>query len=414
MKKALIVARWEFWEKVRTKTFLISLIITPLIIIGFAVAPTLLSNQKDNTTRAIGILDTSGIYFNILKTNLEKYKLPDKQPNFIIVNLFNKNESLTAMKQTADAYTLSGKVDGYLYITNGGTDSAKVEYRSQNTGNLKNLSKFEIAFNDARIEIVLRNEKINPSIMNYISSNIQVTPIKIQKGGGEEKSDFLYLFFTSFIFILLLMMMILSSGGMLIRSLVEEKSNRLIEILVSSCTPDELLAGKVLGLSSLGLTQVLIWLMIGAALVGTSAVPAEAFNNIIPVMYYFALGFIFYTSIFVGVGSIVNTEQEAQQITSYLSMVIILPIVVAVPAIENPDSVLVHALSYIPFTIPAIMILRFNIGPVPLWEVVVSSVLMIASIYLSVSIAAKIFRIGILSYGRRPSIKELIEWVNEK
>ncbi len=414
MKKALIVARWEFWEKVKTKTFLISLIVTPIIIIGFALAPTMLSTQEDNTTRAIGVIDTSGIYFSTLRTGLEKYKLSNGQPNFIIVNLNNKSESLAALKRRADEYSLSGKVDGYIYIINGGTDSLRAEYRSKNAGNFKDIGRFEEAFNDARIKIKLEHANVNPGIMEYISHNVQVTPIKIQKGGREEKSDFLFLFFTSFIFILLLMMMILSSGGMLIRSLVEEKSNRLIEILVSSCTPDELLAGKVLGLSSLGLAQVFIWLMIGAALVGTSAVPADAFSNIVPVMFYFAMGFIFYTSIFVGVGSIVSTEQEAQQITSYLSMIIILPIVIAVPAIENPNSVLVHAFSYIPFTIPAIMILRFNIGPVPLWEVVVSSVLMIASIYLSVSIAAKVFKIGILSYGKRPTLKELIEWINER
>ena len=414
MKKALIVARWEFWEKVKTKTFLISLIVTPMIIIGFAIAPTMLSTQEDNTTRAIGVIDTSAIYFKALKDNLEKYRLPDKQPNFLLVNLYDKTESLSEVKRTADDYSLSGKVDGYLYIQNGGTDSVRVEYRSKNTGNFKDLNRFEEAFNNARIQIKLEHANVDPSIMKYISSSVQVTPIKIQEGGRAEKSDFLFLFFTSFIFILLLMMMILSSGGMLIRSLVEEKSNRLIEILVSSCSPDELLAGKVFGLSALGLVQVLIWLIIGAALVGTSAVPADVFRNIIPVMFYFALGFIFYTSIFVGVGSIVTTEQEAQQITSYLSLIIIIPIVIAVPAIENPDSVLVHALSYIPFTIPAIMILRFNIGPVPLWEVVVSSALMVASIYLSVSIAAKVFKIGILSYGKRPSLKELFEWINEK
>ncbi len=414
MKKALIIARWEFWEKVKTKTFLISLIVTPIIIIGFALAPTMLSTQEDNTTKAIGVIDTSGIYFQALQNNLEKFKLPNGQPNFILVNLNNKDKSLTEIRRTADDYSLSGKTEGYLFIINGGTDSVKVEYRSKNAGNFQDVNKLEEAFNNARLEIELQRENVDPSIIKYISSNVRVTPKKILEGGGAEKSDFLFLFFTSFIFILLLMMMILSSGGMLIRSLVEEKSNRLIEILVSSCTPDELLAGKVLGLSLVGLSQVFIWVLIGAALVSTPAVPVYAFNNIIPVMFYFALGFIFYTSIFVGVGSIVTTEQEAQQITSYLSMIIIFPIVIAVPAIQNPDSVLVHAFSYIPFTIPAIMILRFNIGPVPFWEVIVSTVLMIASTYLSVSIAAKVFKIGILSYGKRPSIKELVEWINEK
>ena len=210
------------------------------------------------------------------------------------------------------------------------------------------------------------------------------------------------------------MMMILSSGGMLIRSLVEEKSNRLIEILVSSCSPDELLTGKVIGLSSLGIAQVLIWTMIGLSLVGLHIIPSQVFNNIIPILVYFAMGFIFYTSIFVGIGSIVTTEQEAQQITSYLSLVLVLPIVLTIPAMENPESILVQILSYIPFTIPSIMILRFNIGAVPTLDIITTSAVMVLSTYISVGIAARIFRIGVLSYGKRPSIKELITWIKEE
>jgi ABC-2 type transport system permease protein len=209
-------------------------------------------------------------------------------------------------------------------------------------------------------------------------------------------------------------MMILSSGGMLIRSLVEEKSNRLIEILVSSCSSDELLTGKVIGLSSLGITQVLIWTSIGLALVVLNLVPAQVFNNILAILIYFALGFIFYTSIFVGIGSIVTTEQEAQQITSYLSLVLVLPIVLSIPAMENPESILVQILSYIPFTIPSIMILRFNIGAVPTLDIITTSTIMIFSTYLFVNISSKIFRIGVLSYGKKPSFKELISWIKEE
>ncbi len=414
MKKALIVAKWEFYEKVVTKTFLISLILTPAIIIVFAILPTLLSNQEDNSIKAIGLVDTSAIYYKPMQNSLEKYKLNNGQPNYLLVNLSGSNKNINEIKMISDESTLSGKLEGYLLILNGGTDSVRIEYRSKNAGNFKDLNKFEETFNLARIETKLTKEGANPSIMKYISDKIEIKPTKIEKGGQESKSNFLVLFFTSFIFIILLMMMILSSGGMLIRSLVEEKSNRLIEILVSSCTPNELLAGKVLGLSSLGLTQVLIWTLVGIALAGTSLVPTEAFANILPIFGYFVLGFIFYTSIFVGIGSIVSTEQEAQQITSYLSLVIMLPIVIAIPAIQNPNSILVHIFSYIPFTIPAVMILRINIGPIPLWEIFSSTIIMIASIHLSISIAGKIFRIGILSYGKRPTIKELLNWLKEK
>jgi ABC-2 type transport system permease protein len=413
MNKAFIIAKWEYLEKIKTKTFIISLFLTPAIIIGFALAPTLLSSRQDDTTKVIGVIDTSGIYFKPLVRNIEKYKLANGQPNYLLINLAVKNKDFTAIKKSADESTVSGKLEGYLLIREYSNDSSKAEYRSKNSGNFKDLGILREAFNNTRIELKLSKEGINPSLMKFISNGADIKAVKIEKGGEESSSDFLALFFTSFIFIILLMMMVISSGGMLVRSLVEEKSNKLIEIIISSCTPNELLAGKVLGLSALGLTQVLIWTLIGAALASSAIVPPEVFNNILPVLLFFILGFVFYSAIFVGIGSIVSTEQEAQQITSYLSLAMVLPVAFALPAIENPNSALVHILSFIPFTIPAIMILRFNIGPIPVWEVLVSISIMIASIYLSIVAAGKVFRVGILSYGKRPAFKEIISWLRE-
>ncbi len=414
MKKAFIIAKWEYLEKVKTKTFLISLIITPAIIIAFGLAPTLLTGQQETTTKALGIVDTSGLYFKPIKMQLNNFKLKNGQPDYILINLSGKGKNLKTIRKSADEYALNGKIEGYLIILNGGTDSLKVEYRSKSSGNFKILSDMNNAVNKARIELKLSKEGLSTSLMKVITKNINIKSVKIEENGKESNSGFLLVFFTSFIFIILLMMMIISSGGMLIRSLVEEKSNRLVEIIISSCTPDELLTGKVLGLSLLGITQVLIWTSIGFSLAGSRIIPAGTFNNIIQIFIYFILGFIFYTSIFVGFGSIVTTEQEAQQITSYLSMVLILPIVIAIPAMENPDSIFVHVLSYIPFTIPAVMILRFNIGPVSLIEIFITSLIMILSTYISIYISSRIFRIGILSYGKRPTFKELISWIKNE
>ncbi|MHB8579593.1 MAG: ABC transporter permease [Ignavibacteriaceae bacterium] len=413
MDKIFAVAKFEYLQKVKTKTFLISLILTPAIIIGFALAPTLLSGQSDNSTKAIGIIDTSGIFINGIKDGLEIYKLKNNQPEYLLINLTKRNQDSNELKSYADSAVISGQLDGYLLINYGGTDSVSVEYLSKNIGNYKDINNFENTFNKAQVEIKLIKENINPKIANNLSERTEIKSKIIEGKGIESKPNFLNVFFTSFIFIILLMMMILSSGGMLIRNLVEEKSNRLIEILVSSCSPNQLLTGKVLGLSSLGLTQVIIWGIIGFVLAGTSTIPNNSFNNIIPVLIYFVLGFVFYTAIFVGIGSIVTTEQEAQQITSYLSLTLVLPIAISVPAIEHPDSLLVHVLSYIPFTIPSIMILRFNITSIPFPEVLTSLFIMIASIYLAIVGSSKIFRIGILSYGKRPSLKELFNWLRE-
>ncbi len=414
MKKIFAVAQWEFLEKVKTKTFIISLILTPALIIAFSLLPTLLTEQPDTTTKAIGIVDTSGIYFDSMKNILENYKLENGQPNYILLNLNEKGYSLNEIKDHADSLALKNRIEGYLFINYAGTKNVNVEFRGINVGNFRDIGRFQEAFNDVRITQKLKSARVDSSVAKIVSANVEVKPVKIEKGGKEKKFDFLSVFFTSFILIMLLMMMILYSGGMLIRSLVEEKSNRLIEILISSCTPDELLTGKILGLSALGFAQIIIWVIIGISVVGSSLIPVSAFENILPMLGYFILGFIFYTAVFVGIGSVVSTEQEAQQMTSYISMVLILPVVLAFSAIQNPSSILVKVLSYIPFTIPSIMMLRINISPVPMDEILISLIIMFLSIYITIIIASKIFRIGILSYGKRPSFKEIINWIKEK
>ncbi|MCH7964429.1 MAG: ABC transporter permease [Bacteroidetes bacterium] len=414
MKKILTIARWEYLEKVKTKTFIISLVITPLIIIMFSLLPTLLTQKEDQRTKVIGVVDTSGIFFHRLNDELEQYKLDDNQPNYILLNLADNKKTLEQLKTEADKNVIDNKIEGFLFILNSGTDSLEIEYRSENLGNFKDLRRFEEKINRIRIQNELNARGIDPSLAAFVQNSIEIEQIKIEKSGEEGKQNFLVVFFSAFIFIMLLMMMVIYSGQLLVRSLIEEKSNRLIEILISSCTSEQLLAGKILGLSALGLTQIFIWSLIGITLVGGAVIPPAAFDNILIMLVYFITGFIFYTTIFVGIGSIVTTEQEAQQMTTYISLILILPVVVAMPAIQNPDSMMVRVMSYIPLTIPSMMLLRFKIAPVPLIDIIITLNIMFVSTIITLKIAAKIFRIGILSYGKKPTIKELIQWLREE
>jgi len=411
MKKILSIAKWEFVEKVKTKTFIISLILTPIIIIGFSIVPTLLSTEEDTRTKVIGVLDITGFYFDNIKDALEEYKLEDGQPNYIVINLYKKKYEQGNNKTSADKHIMQKKIEGYLLINMPVPDSLVAEYRSGSIGNFNDLKKFEAVLNKIRIRKELLNSGINPDMISSLQKNVQIEQIRIEESGKEGKQDFLIVFFSSFIFIILLMMMVIYSGQMLVRSLIEEKSNKLIEVLISSCTPDELLTGKILGLSSLGLTQIFVWVLLGLALVGGAVVPPEMFENILLILLYFVLGFVFYTTLFVGIGSIVTTEQEAQQITTYLSLTLMLPIVIAMPAIQNPDVLILKIFSYIPLTIPSVMLLRVNIAPVPVVDLLVTVSIMLISIYIMIKLSAKIFRIGILSYGGRPTIKEIISWI---
>ncbi|NWF51197.1 MAG: ABC transporter permease [Ignavibacteriaceae bacterium] len=413
MKKIFAIAKWEYLEKIKTRAFILSLIISPLLIISFSLLPSFFVSRGETSTRAVGILDETGLFFENLKKDLSSIKLENGQPAYVVVNLYN-GEDFSSSKTSADDQIIKEKIDGYLLISGNSMESAKAEYRSKNIPPFGELKNFESKINSIRVNRKLVEEGINPEIMNYISREITINNILVEEKGKERKSDFGVMFFSSFIFIILLMMMVIYSGQMLVRSLVEEKSNRIIEVLISSSRPEELLAGKIIGLSALGLTQILIWLLIGVGLAGSALVTPDAFKNVLPVLVYFILGFVLFTAIFVGIGSIITTEQEAQQITGYLSLIIMFPVVIAIPAMQNPDTTFMQVLSYFPLTTPTLMILKYNITAVPLWEFGITVLILILSIFITIKVTSKIFRIGILSYGKRPTSKELMSWLKEK
>lgn len=413
MKKAFTVAKWEFVEKVKSKAFIISLFLTPAIIIAFSVLPTMLASRESDSTKTIGILDLTQQYFSELKNEIEVYKINNGIPAYAILNNFKPEINSDSLVKAADKMVIENKIDGYLLVKYADQDSVKIEFRSKSIGNFQDVSRFEDAFNNIRIKRKLAAEKINPELIEFIKKRVDVKQIKIEKPGEEGKGGFEMVFFSSIIFILLLMMMIIYSGQMLVRSMLEEKSNRLIEILISSCTSRDLLFGKVFGLSALGLAQIIVWLIIGFSLIGAAVVPMTSFDNIHLILLYFILGFIFYTTLFVGIGSVASTEQEAQQITSYLSLILVLPSIFIISTLQNPGSGLVQTLSYIPFTLPSVMILRVNVSPIPLWEIIATTAIMVLSIILVIKLSAKIFKFGILYYGKMPSLNEIKVWLKE-
>ena len=413
MKKIITISLWEYVEKVKTKAFIISLIITPLLIITVTLLPSILLREESPKIEVIGILDTSAVYFSYLEEEFQKYKLPNGQNNYLLINLNDFNNSYEAIKRIADREVLKNLADGYLIIEFDDKGSLFAEYRSNVFGNFKVVGRFEEALNYFKTKNVLAKAGVPSEVLDEIQERTIIQQRQISEAGKSSDLDFLTTFFLSVVFILLLMMMVVYSGQMLVRSMIEEKSSRLIEMLVSSSTPDELLTGKLFGLSLLGITQIIIWILIGMSLVASSLLPATAFKNIIPMLAYFILGFLFYASLFVGIGSTVNTEQEAQHVTTYLSLILMLPVVVAMPAIQNPDFIVTKVFSYIPLTIPTVMLLRLNVQNVSNFEIFLTMIIMIFSIFIVTKVSAKIFRIGILSYGNKPKLKEIFQWIKE-
>jgi ABC-2 type transport system permease protein len=409
--KYLAVAKWEFLEKVKSKAFIISLVLMPVIMVGFGVLPGLLASKPDDKTVAVGVIDHTGTIVQPLAARLdEKYKLPNGLPNYALRPL-TTDVSSEEQKVQANKLISAKEIEGYFNIPATVYDSGKVEYRAENVGNIRISERFSRTIEEVIVEHRLKSQGLDPALIRKLTASIDIKSIKVSEKGEEKESGFLETFFSAYIVIMMLMFLVLTSGQLLIRSVVEEKSNRVIEVLLSSCSARDLMVGKILGLSGLGILQILIWGAIGVGFSMKSGTNIFVLENLLLSAVYLLLGYLLYSAIFVAAGSPVTTEQEAQQITSYVSLFLVFPIVLAIPAMQNPDSPLIKILSFIPPLTPAFMVLRIPIQMPATWEILTTIGLMIVSTIGMMWVAGKIFRTAILVYGKRPTIPELLRWI---
>ncbi len=299
---------------------------------------------------------------------------------------------------------VSGKIEGYFIIPATAYDSGKVEYHSKNVGNIKLQSRFSRALEHVIIENRLVTHGLDTGLIRKLTASINVKSIKISEKGEESEAGFGETFANAYIGLLMILFMVLTSGQLLVRSMVEEKSNRVIEILLSSCTPRDLMAGKILGLSGLGILQMLVYACMGVAVALKTNMSLLQPEYFLLTLLYAILGYLFYAAIFVAAGSPVTTEQEAQQITAYVSMLLLVPFALMMLVMQNPNSLIVKILSYIPLFTPSIMVLRVSIQMPSVWEILATVTLLIISTMVMMWVAGKIFRVAILSYGKRPTL----------
>jgi len=413
MKKALTVARWEYVEKVKSKAFLIGLFLTPTLMIAMGVLPSVFANQPDNETHVIGIIDRSGLIAGEFTARMQSnYKLPGGQPNYIVRPLaVGTGIDLDTEVAAANRLVASGEIEGYCTITGGSPADSLVEYKAKSVGDFQIEWRIKDVISGILAERHAAAMGLDPAIVGKLKVPLSVQTVKLSKSGEEEGGGFGQVFLWAYVFLMMMFLLIMLSGQMLVRSVIEEKSNRIVEVLVSSCSPTELMAGKILGLSGLGFTQIAFWALIGAAVTvqfgATFVAPGQAALLVV----YFVLGYLFYAAVFIGAGSPLTTEQAAQQVTSYLVIVLILPIALAFPAIRNPDALWLKILTFVPLLTPSMMALRIPIQMPSLWEILGTITVMIVSIYGAMVAAGRIFRLAILSTGKSPRIGEIIRWV---
>ncbi|MDD3643129.1 MAG: ABC transporter permease [Candidatus Krumholzibacteria bacterium] len=419
MRKMLIVVRREYLDRVKKKSFLIGTILGPVLMALLLFMPALLFRFSPEMLTSVAVIDHSGAIYPHLERALPD-TLPDGSAMFRLREEQVDGATLEQTRRRLAAEVENDALDGYIVIPADVVETGKVVFYGKRVGDIKTLERIESALSTIVIGMRLSERGIDYGEVRGLVRNVDLEAMQIKEGGEERKGGFDFVFMSTYLFIMLIYMTILMWGVAVQRSIIEEKNSRIIEVLLSSLRPGDLLFGKILGVCAVGLTQYAIWGLFGGLMVayglamgGQVAAVAESLSlsTLAFFILYYLLGFLFYAAMFAGVGSVCNTDQEAQQMQQPIMFPLIFTIVIPMLIIQRPDGMFATVISLIPFFTPVVMFMRINVLMPPLWQVALSVAIMIAGIWAVGRLSAKVFRTGILMYGKKPDAREILRWL---
>lgn len=427
MKKIQLIIAREFGERARKKSFIITTLLMPILMIGLMIAPSLMMLMDTAEQKQVVVIDRSGVVGDKLQSGSEVL--------FSVQNDLSKAEACSIYGEDSGIF-------GILYI------GSEVEHRDSVQLITNSSSSMMLEENIAsQISAIVEAEKLKAynienldQILASVATNIELSTFE-NNGTGEvetmESTSSGINYILGMLLGMLLYMIIIIYGQMVLTSVVEEKSSRVIDVMVTSCTPFQIMMGKILGIALVAVTQIAIWavLVIGAskflipalfspevaatndmmmqALMGTLGNTSYIAGLFGYLLLFILGGFLLYASLYAAAGSAVDSVQDGQQFNTIIMMPIILALIVMMSVFNDPNSSVAFWFSIIPFTSPIVMIARIPFG-IPTWEVVVSLVLLYATFLFVAWFAAKIYRIGIFMHGKRPSWRELWQWTKMK
>lgn len=406
--------------RVRKKSFLIGTLITPILMIAFIVLPVIFSEMESDKVKKYDIVDFTGEIFK----ELNEYVISEN--NFYDLREINiKNRNFDEIKTGLNKSVLDKKIDAYIIIPEDIYEKNSFEYYAKSSTNFSEFRQLEGYISNIVNRQRLTKEGYDPEVIDKVYKDVNLVPIKVTKSG--EKVERGQTFIITYALVMILYISVLMYGVVVMRGIIEEKSSRIVEIIVSSVRPFQLMTAKLLGVGAVGLTQVIIYMGVGIFLALNRAniislissdpsgdIP-DFFNIPTSIFIYFGifyfLGYFLFSVIYAAIGAMVNTEEEAQNIQFPVIMLLIIPILFMIQIIKTPDSTLSVVLSLIPFFSPLLMFARICVSAPPFLEIFLSIFLMIGTLLILLWVTGKIYRVGILMYGKRPTIAEVIKWI---
>ncbi|HEY0564855.1 MAG TPA: ABC transporter permease [Terriglobales bacterium] len=413
MRNVFLFARREFLERVRTKAFLLTTILIPAFMFGVTVLPSLMMTRNGKENRHVVIVAADRKLGDAIARDLAERG----KENGYTYNTDISTDTSDAQRNTLLQQTDHDQIQGYVWATPQAIDSGKVEYFTKSATDFEEIGNVQQAVGRGVRELRMSARGIKPDEIDALLKRVDIDAKKVKNGGVS--SSGIEAFFLPFFMLMLMYMVVLIYGMSVLRSILEEKNSKIFEVLLSTATPKELMAGKILGVGAVGVVQMLIWIAFAVIGLGPGAAAAKATFHIpmpsISVMVYFAvffvLGYVLYSTMCAALGAMVSSEQEAQQLQMPVMLPLILCVVFATAIIRQPNSTLSVVLSMIPFCTPLTMFLRISVAQPPMWQIWLSIALTIATIYAMLIVCAKIYRVGILMTGKRPTLPEIVKWV---
>ena len=434
MNKIGLIIRREYFTRVKKRSFIIMTFLGPLLIAAVYIIPILLALHADNEKRTIAVVDQSHWF--------ERQFVSTENQTFIRLDDIDIDSTKRLVQQ--------GFFDIALFIpeTQLNIPSSAVVYSMKQVPITVESHIKEVMKNEIQVQKLLA-AGVDPDILESLKTNINLSVIRMDEEGGEKETFTEIQFILGLILAVLIYMFIMLFGGQVMQGVSEEKSSRIIEVIVSSVKPFQLMMGKIIGVSLVALTQFVMWILLtGVIYVGFSAavgitnpeaisqgtvLSQEISNNnimdneavqdvlnvvhsidfgtiIVSFIVFFLLGYLLYATMFAAIGSLVDNNTDSQQFTLPVTVPLIIAIISAVYIVNDPDSSLAVWMSMIPFTSPVVMMVRIPFG-VPIWQVVVSAILLAGTFVGMTWVAAKIYRTGILMYGKKPTYKEIFKWL---
>jgi ABC-2 type transport system permease protein len=429
MRNMWLIIRREYLERVRKRSFLVLTLLLPGIMTVVMLLPAKLINMGEKVQHLVVVTSTPQFGEMVRQrflsasadaneddeanseTNAAKQK-PEQEYNIDV----DPNPTEAELAVLRDKVT-SQAIDGYLWLSDDAIASGKVTWTSRNMAGFGERSRLSATLNR-----ILQYERLSKNGMTADQADRLLKPVKVEavrlerghetKGGGGGK------FLEVVVMVMLLYMAVLLYGISVMRSVLEEKNSRILEVLLSSATSTELMAGKLLGVGAVGLTQILVWVVIAVvfAFPGMAMQPSLSEFQIPPGVLvaftvFFLLGYLLYSTMYATIGAITTTEQEGQQLQFFIIIPLVLSVFMLAPVVRNPDAPVMVWMSMIPFFAPVVMYARIVVQTPPLWQIALSVFLLIVTVAGLLVLCARIYRIGILIYGKRPNLPEILKWL---